>query len=69
MEKWLISDNNCIIVNLWCLKKNLQRMTNNGRFTFSVGDTEYTGGSLLVLSKSWYWARQIELVTLNTILV
>jgi hypothetical protein len=27
-------------------------MTNNVRFTFSVGDTEYTGNSQVVLSKT-----------------
>ena len=37
-----------------------QEMTHNVRFTFSVGDIKWT----ITIS---YYARQIELVTLNTI--
>ena len=41
------------------IPQNLQRMTNDVGLTISVGDTIYT------TVYNQYWARQLELVTLN----
>jgi hypothetical protein len=39
MKNYLVSDNNCNIVDLYNILKILQGMTNNVGLTFSVGDT------------------------------
>ena len=51
MKNHLGSDSVCNIVNLQCPIIFLPGMTNNARFTFSVGDT-HTHGWQLVLSKT-----------------
>ena len=38
MENHLVSDGNCNVVNLYLSNFFWQGMTNNARFTFSVGD-------------------------------
>ena len=49
--KCLVADSNCDTVDLQCPVFFLQGMANNGRFTFSVGDTRWAGLQL-VLSKT-----------------
>ena len=39
MKNYLVNDSNCNVVNVYAQNYGLQGMTNNVRFTFSVGGT------------------------------
>ena len=60
MENHLDSDNNCKHCKSKISKRCIQGMTYNVLLVFSVGDTTRA-------VYKWYWARIVELVTLNII--